>query len=183
MVSGRPQPKRGPAEVVVSQTQVNFVRQQGFGDAPAGACDLQYSALMFQPRVIGVLVLAALLLQAPYLFLALSAVLWWNVLMPSQNPFDGLYNTFIARRRQLPLLTAAPAPRRFAQGMAATFMLAIGVSLLAGWNTVAWVLEGLLLFALGALIFAGFCLGSYIFHLISGRSAFANRTLPWSRGA
>jgi hypothetical protein len=43
-------------------------------------------------------------------------------------------------------------------------MALIGVSLLAGWDTLAWVLETLLLVALSALIFGTFCLGSYVFH-------------------
>jgi hypothetical protein len=65
--------------------------------------------------------------------------------------------------------------------MAGTFMLAIGLSLFSGWSTLAWSLEALLLVALGALIFGRFCLGSYLFLLITGQAAFANRTLPWAR--
>jgi Domain of unknown function (DUF4395) len=132
----------------MSDAQVNFVKQQGFEGASARTCAYQYPALMFQPRVIGVLVLAGVLLQAAPLFLTLSAVLWWSVLMPRLNPFDKLYNGLVAARKGLPPLTAAPNPRRFAQGMAATFMLLIGVSLLAGRQTVAWVLEAFLLVAL-----------------------------------
>lgn len=164
----------------MSDARVNFVRQQGFGDASARTCDLQYPALMFQPRVIGVLVLAGVLLQAAPLFLALSAVLWWSALIPKLNPFERLYNSLVAARDGRQLLTRAPGPRRFAQGMAATFTLIIGVALLAGWNTLAWTLEAILLVALGALIFGAFCLGSYAFHLVTGNGAFARRTLPWS---
>jgi Domain of unknown function (DUF4395) len=138
---------------------------------------------MFQPRVVGVLVLSGVLLQASTLFLTLSAVLWWSALMPRLNPFDRLYNSLVAARKGLPALTVAPGPRRFAQGMAATFMLLIGVSLLVGWNTLAWVLEALLLVAIGALIFGAFCLGSYVFHVLTGNGEFAKRTLPWGRGA
>ena len=167
----------------MSQAQVNFVKQQGFADASARTCDLQYPALMFQPRVIGALVLAGVLLQAPALFVTLSAVLWWSALVPGLNPFDRLYNSLIAARKGLPPLTAAPSPRRFAQGVAATFMLLIGVSLLKGWNTLAWVLEALVIVVLGALIFGAFCLGSYVFHLLAGNGQFAKRTLPWGRGA
>lgn len=166
----------------MSHAPVNFVRQQGFEDVSGHTCDFQYPALMFQPRVIGVLVLAAVLLQSSPLFLALSAILWWSTLLPRLNPFDKLYNRLIATRKGRPTLTAAPAPRRFAQGMAATFMLLIGVSLLAGWDTTAWVLEGFLLVALGALIFGKFCLGSYVFHLLTGKREFAKQTLPWGRG-
>ena len=67
--------------------------------------------------------------------------------------------------------------------MAGTFALAIGISLVLGWNVTALILEGLLIVALGALVFGGFCLGSFIFHLLRGRATFAKRTLPWARGA
>jgi hypothetical protein len=170
------------AEAGMSQAPINFVKQQGFGDASVVTCDVQYPALMFQPRVLGVLVLAAVVLQASPLFLTLSAVLWWSALLPRLNPFDRLYNRLIAVRHGRPGLTPAPAPRRVAQGMAATFTLLIGVSLLAGWDTLAWILEALPLVALGALIFGAFCVGSYVFHLLTGNGEFAQRTLPWGRG-
>jgi len=162
-------------------SDINFVRQQGFRDAGADACEHQFPALMFQPRIIGVLVVTGLVLQNWLFFLGLSAILWWNVLVPTLNPFDALYNSLIAVPKGLPRLTPAPGPRRFAQGMAATFMLAIGISLLSGWRVVAWTLEGLLVTALAALIFGKFCLGSYIFHLLRHDTEFANRTLPWVR--
>jgi hypothetical protein len=167
-------------EVGLSKAQINFIKQQGFEGASERTCDFQYPALMFQPRVIGALVLAGVLLQAAPLFLTLSAVLWWNALLPKLNPFDRLYNSLVTRKG-LPAMTAAPGPRRFAQGMAATFMLLIGASILAGWDTLAWVLEALLLVALGALIFGAFCLGSFVFHLLTGNGDFAKRTLPWGR--
>lgn len=161
--------------------ELNFVRQQGFRDASPEACGYQYPALIWQPRVIGSLVLVGLVFQAWPLFLALSALLGWNVVLPHLNPFDALYKRLVATPRGLPPLPPAPGPRRFAQAMAGTFMLAIGLSLLSGWTTLAWVLEALLLAALGALIFGRFCLGSYLFLLLIGQSGFANRTLPWAR--
>jgi len=36
--------------------------------------------------------------------------------------------------------------------------------------------------ALGALIFGRFCVGSYLFHLVTGEGAFAKRTTPWAPG-
>ena len=167
----------------MSEARVNFIKQQGFDEASPRTCDIQYPALMLQPRVIGVLMLAGVLLQSSTLFLTLSAVLWLSALVPRLNPFDRLYNSLVAARPGRPALTMAPRPRRFAQGMAATFMLLIGVSLLAGWDVLAWVLEALLIAAIGALIFGGFCLGSYVFHVVTGNGAFAKRTLPWGRGA
>ena len=79
-------------------------------------------------------------------------------------------------------LGPAPAPRRFAQFLAGSFAIVIGVSFLQGWRTPALVLEALLLIAIGALVFGGFCLGSFLFHLLRGRVDFARRTLPWATG-
>ena len=162
-------------------SELNFVRQQGFRDAGVDTCEQQFPSLMFQPRILGVLVVTALVLQSWLLFLGLSAILWWNVLVPALNPFDALYNSLIAGPRGFPRLTPAPAPRRFAQGMAATFMLTIGISLFSGWRVVAWTMEGLLVIAFAALILGKFCLGSYVFHLLRRDAEFANRTLPWVR--
>jgi hypothetical protein len=124
---------------------------------------------MFQPRVLGIFVLAGLVLQSWEIFLALSAILGWNVLLPARNPFDALYNALIAAPRGWPRLGPAPAPRRFAQGMAGTFMLLIGVALLQGWSTIAWVAEALLVAAMLALVAGRFCLGSAIFNLFRRR--------------
>lgn len=161
--------------------KLNFVRQQGFREATPAACGVQYSALMWQPRLMAILVLVGLILQAGPYFLALAALLWWNVILPRFNPFDALYNWLVAKRRGRGRLSPAPAPRRFAQGMAGTFMLATGLSLVSQVYWLAYALEGLLLVALGALIFGRVCAGSYLFLLFAGETDYANRTLPWSR--
>src|SRR5205807_10385679 len=145
------------------------------------SCPLQYSALLFQPRLVGLSVVVAVILQTPLLFFALAAVLWWSALASRLNPFDALYNWILARRSGT-TLTSAPTPRRFAQFLAGTFALAIGVSLALGWRVAAFVLEGLFIVAIGALVFGGFCLGSFVFHLLRGHADFAKRTLPWATG-
>ena len=161
--------------------EANFVLQQGFRDASAADCELKYPALMWQPRVTGVIVLAGLITQAWPLFLGLSVLLLWNALLPMLNPFDAIYNRLVASPKDLPRLGPAPGPRRFAQALAATFSLGIALSLFLGWSTAALVLEAFLVAALAALIFGRFCLGSYIFLVLNGESRFANRTLPWRR--
>jgi hypothetical protein len=70
--------------------ELNFVRQQGFKDATPAACAYRYPALMWQPRVIGILYLAALALQSWAGFLALGIVLWWSAALPDRNPFDAV---------------------------------------------------------------------------------------------
>lgn len=160
----------------------NFVRQNGFPDADAAVCAHQFPALMFQPRVIAVVVLLGLLLQAWQPFLLLSAILWWNVLLPSLNPFDLLHNRWVAAPKGLPLLPPAVGPRRFAQGMAATSTLGVALSLWFGWRSGALACEAVVVAALTMLLVGRLCLGSYLFHVIRGHAAFGNRTLPWARG-
>jgi hypothetical protein len=161
----------------------NFILQQGLPEPPAASCPLQYSALLFQPRLVGLVILAAVILQEPRVFLALAGVLWWSALVPRLNPFDALYNRTLALRPGGFTLPPASGPRRFAQGMAGTFALAIGISLVLGWSVTAIVLQSLLAAAVGAQVLGGFCLGSLVFHLLRGQAAFARRTLPWARGA
>jgi hypothetical protein len=150
---------------MTARLQAEFVSQQGFSADDEASRSLLYRSLMFQPRLIGVLVAAGIVFQRAELFLVLSAILWTNALAPRLNPFDAIYNTFLAAPRKLPRLGPAPAPRPFAQGMAGTLMLLIGISLLQGWFTATWVIEAMLAAALLALIFGRFCLGSYIFYL------------------
>jgi hypothetical protein len=159
----------------------NFMRQQGFPDEPADACDMHFAGLYFQPRIVFPLVLLGIVLQSPWIFLGLSLVLWWNVLLPAFNPFERAYNHLIALRRGLAPLGPAPGPRRFAQGIAAAFLLGAGLSLLAGMSVLAWVFEAFLVVAFTALLFGKFCLGAYVFHLLRGEVGFANSTLPWAR--
>ena len=170
-----------------SSSVPNFMRQQGFAEEPRDACEMHFEALYFQPRIVFPIVLLAIVLQffsvplSAALFGALSAVLWWNTLVPSLNPFELVYNTLIAEPRRQRLLEPAPGPRRFAQGMAAAFTLGAAVAMLQGAHVVAWVLQALLVAAFSALLFGRFCLGAYIYHLLRGRAAFANSTLPWAR--
>src|SRR5512144_3314806 len=73
----------------------NFMKQQGFVDEPPDACDMHFQGLYFQPRIVFPLVLVGILLQNGVFFLALSAILWWNVLVPRLNPFEAVYNHWI----------------------------------------------------------------------------------------
>jgi Domain of unknown function (DUF4395) len=167
-------------EETMRESQLCFIRQQGFSTPPSS--NHLYSALMFQPRVIGGLVALGIVSESSWLFLALSAVLWWNAIVPTHNVFDGIYNYAIADSRGLPRLGAAPAPRRFAQGMAGTFALAIAVALLLGATTAAWLGESLFSVALMLLIFGRFCVGSYVFHVLQQRLSTKRQSLPTHAG-
>jgi hypothetical protein len=137
---------------------------------------------MFQPRVVGPLAVIGVLTQSPWLFGALAVVLWWSALVPSLNPFDHVWNATFGRRPGAARIAPAPAPRRFSQGMAASFMTAIAACLAGDQPLAAWILQGFLLVAVTAISLGKFCLGSFVFHLLRGRAGFAIATLPWGRG-
>ena len=168
---------------MIAEGERNFILQQGLPEPAAETCHLQYSALQFQPRLVGLAVLLGVLFQEPAVFLVLAGLLWWSAVFPRLSPFDAMYNASGSRRPGRIALSPAPGPRRFAQAMAGTFALAIGIALMSGWRVTAFVLEGLLMAAIAALALGGFCLGSFLFHLLRGRAGFAVRTLPWARGA
>jgi hypothetical protein len=174
---------------MASPTVANFMKQQGFPEEPPDACNMHFAGLYFQPRIVFALILVGIAFGwlglhpvASSIFLVLAAVLSWNAILPRLNPFELVYNRFVAPRRGAPLLAPAPGPRRFAQGMAATLLWGGAIALLVGAILVSAVLEGLLVVAFSALLFGRFCLGAYIYHLLRGRVAFANATLPWARG-
>ena len=140
----------------------DFIREQGF--TTEGCREGLYSALMFQPRAITGLVIAGVVLQSPWLFLALSAVLWWSALVPSHNPFDALFNHAIAERMRLARIPAAPPPRRFAQTMAGTFAMIVAMALFAGASPAAWLLEGVFVAATMSVVVRRLCLPARMYH-------------------
>ena len=167
-----------------SRSARNLILQQGIAAPPPGAaCGRLSSALVLQPRIVGIVALAGVLLQEPAIFAALAAVLWWSAFLPGLNPFDAIYNATFGARPGVVRLQPAPAPRRFAQGMAASFMTATALCLAAGALTAAWILEGFMLVAVTAIALGRLCLGSFVYYLLTGRAAYAVRTLPWGRGA
>jgi hypothetical protein len=44
--------------------KLNFIKQQGFISSCGPACEMQYTALMFQPRLIGGFVILSLIFQS-----------------------------------------------------------------------------------------------------------------------
>ena len=158
-----------------------FMSQQGFHDEEPAHRRWHFRALQLQPSVLGVLVVLAIIFQSQNLFFLMAAVLVWNVVLPHLNAFERTYDWVFGSPAGKPKLESAPAPRRFAQGMAATFMAITGLSLALGWMTVAYVFETFLLVAFIALVGGKFCMGSYIYHVLSGHRDFANATCPWSK--
>jgi hypothetical protein len=156
------------------------MEQQGFPAAEGSRRRSHFRALLFQPSIVGPLMVLAIILQSRILFFALAAVLTWNVVFPRWNPFERFYDWAIGSRQGNPKLPPAPSPRRFAQGMAAAFMITTGLCLTFDWQIATYVFEVFLVIAFSALLGGKFCLGAYIFHVLRGRWDFANASCPWS---
>ena len=159
----------------------NFIRQQGFEDPAAAVCPRQYSALVFQPKIVLAAIVAGILFQSWAVFTGLGALLWWSALFPILNPFSALYNRTLGRRPGAFSLGPDPAPRRGAETEAGTVALTIALLIHAGLSAAAYVVEAIFLAAGLALALGGFCLGSFLYHLFRGNRSFALRTLPWAR--
>jgi len=161
-----------------SRIKRNFIVQQGFAEPTAETCDRQYSAILFQPRLLGLAFVTASALQLPAMFFALGAILWWCMMVPGLNPFNAAYNLALAASSGI-TLTSSPAPRRFSQFLGGSFCLAIAASLTLGLRMTAIVLEAFLI-AGTATMLAGFCVGTVLFHVLRGRADIARNTLPWA---
>jgi hypothetical protein len=145
-------------------SQIRFIQQQGF---PGIAFpESFYTALMFQPRIIGGWIVAGIAVHNPWVFVALSGVLWWSTLVPAANPFDAVYNRVIADPNGLARVGVAPAPRRFAQMMAGTFALVIAGAIFTNATITARVLEGVAAAASASVVFRDFCMPAYLYHLV-----------------
>jgi len=158
----------------------NFVLQQGFEDPDPSLIAQQYSALVFQPKVVLVAIVAGTLFQSQSVFFALCAVLWWNALFPKLNPISALYNRTIGRRPGAFRLGPAPAPRRAAETEAGTFALATALVIHAQLSLAAHVLQAIFLAAALAVMVGSFCTGTFMYHLLRGRWKFVRQTLPWA---
>ena len=148
------------------QSEIQFIRQLGYKSAHPD--HRMYIAVMFQPRAIACVLAVGIVLQSAWLFLMLSAVLWWAAVDPSHNLFDAVYNRLVACPGRLPRLDVAPAPRRFAQAVAATVALAIGAALLSNATLTAWVFEGLFAIAIMSVVLGRFCAPASLYLRLTG---------------
>jgi hypothetical protein len=147
-----------------------FILQQGLEPPNHPVAEsLLYSALQFQPRLVGALLVIGMVFQSPVIFLAVGAALLSSAIAPLWNPFNALCNFTFGIRRGPLLLRSAP-PRRFAEAMAGSFGLSIWTLWTLGYSDAAPGLAAVFLLANAAVIFRGFCFGSYLFWRLRGTS-------------
>jgi len=155
------------------RSKLEFVREQGFADTDVEL----YEGLMFQPRVAGVLAAAGVLFQNAWVFAALGAVLWWSAIARTHNPFDAVYNLAVARSRGRARIQTGTAPRRFSAGMAGTVALGVAVALGSGATVGAWILQGLMVVAVAAVVFGRRCAGAALYWRLNATKRHGAQTL------
>ena len=164
------------------EKKYQFMKQQGFQADRTRATESHFDLLLFQPILVGSAVVVAIVFQSSVLFMVLGGILWFNTIFPGLNPFERFLDLVTGKTEKRIPLPPAPAPRRFMQGMAGTLMLLVAVSMSQGYTYLAYALQGFVAVAFSLLLFGKFCVGAYIYHVLTGNTKFANQTCPWSEG-
>lgn len=147
---------------VSPQVMQSGLKLQGF------ACDADPQILAaarwlrFTPALSTVCIITGTALQSPLVLWGFAIIVACGA--AGWHPFDGLFNTFVRRWVQAPMLPVNPAPRRFAMAIAAVWSAGAAWLMSSGW---VWtgVAAGSALAVAGALVTAThFCLGSWIYH-------------------
>jgi hypothetical protein len=106
-------------------------------------------------------------------FGALAALAWLAVAVPTTNVFDRFWDLAVRPLTGWPGLGPPPTPRRFSQGIAATFLTTIAVLFGLGLATPAFVVSGVMAVAASLAAFANVCIGSAVYNVAFGRRAAA----------
>src|SRR4030095_397712 len=157
----------------------NFILQQGFEDPAPAVRPRQYSELVFQPKIVLILVVAGILSQSRAVFAALGALLWWSAVFPKLNPFSALYNRTFGTRPGAFRLGPAPFPRRGAETEAGAVALTSALLIHAGFSLAAYVVEAIFLAAALAVVIGSFCTGSFAPYLLPRRWGCGPSRPPW----
>lgn len=151
------------------------LESQGFSSvADDAAAAALARAARFQPRATLALLLAGVGVAAsgqvsPVVpaawFGTLAGLAWLAVAVPATNVFDRAWDALAGE----PRLGTPPTPRRFSQGIAATFLTTIAALFGAGLLPAAFAVSGVMAVAASLAAFADVCIGSLVHNLLFGR--------------
>lgn len=132
-------------------------------EVPAAQKRLLVLPLRFKPLATLLLVVVGAALGWPWLLIAVGALGLVGTAWPALSWLDQLWNRVVRHPLGAPALAADPDPRRFACGMADTFVLASGVAFLAGARTLGWVLAAAVIVIAGIVVVTGFCVAAWAY--------------------
>jgi hypothetical protein len=124
--------------------------------------------LRWSPTFCTIVMTTGTILASPLVLWALAVTAALGTVMPS-HPFDYVYNFGIRRLTGTPPLPANRAPRKFACGIAAVWLVATGTAFAADLTVLGYVLGGVLTAVAALVATTHFCIPSLIYGLIFGR--------------
>ncbi len=141
---------------------------QGFCDLDDAVLSEVEPWLRFTPALCATLMGVGTALALPPLLWALVPVAALGAAFPA-HPFDLVYNYGLRRLTGTRPLPPNGAPRRFACGMAAVWLMATAAAFTAGAPVVGYVLGGVLTAVAGLVATTHFCIPSLVYGALFGR--------------
>lgn len=124
--------------------------------------------LRWSPVFCAIIMATGTALASPPILWGLAVAAALGAVLPS-HPFDYVYNFGVRRLTRTPPLPPNGAPRRFACGMAAVWLVATGAAFAADLTILGYVLGGMLTTVAALVGTTHFCIPSLIYALIFGR--------------
>ncbi len=115
------------------------------------------------------LLLLAFVLNAPWLAAVVALCNLAGAVSPTLNPFRRLYEHVLKPRGWMTpnIITDNPEPHRFAMGVGSVFVSVGVVALVLGAPVVGWGLVWLVIGLAALNLFAGFCMGCFMYYQLN----------------
>ena len=141
------------------------------------------TALRFNQASIIVLLSLGFVLNRSALVAFVALVMAIGTLAPDGGLFKRLYQHVLKPAGLLrpQVIADDPRPHLFAQGVGALFLITSTLAFLNGAALVGWILAGIVVVLAAVNLFAGFCLGCFVYYQLARRGIQAN--LPWWQAA
>jgi hypothetical protein len=144
--------------------------KQGFGALDAAAKSRYAVPLRFTPAVGTTLIAVGLVLQSPPWLVAVAVVALSGVLLPGAMVLDLVYNHGVRHLFDAPPLPPTPPPRRFSYALSATLLTGSALAFTLGQPAWGYLLGGAVVVGGTILTVTLWCLGSWLYRLIPGRT-------------
>ncbi len=132
---------------------------------------IDHAALKVNQTFIIALLLLAFLLDQPWLVLFVATVMLIGTVWPKAGLFKLLYARLLKPTGLLKpdVQIDEPQPHLFAQGVGAIVLAVAVLVFVAGLPVLGWALSLIVVVLAGVNLFAGFCLGCFIYYQLARR--------------
>jgi hypothetical protein len=154
----------------VGHTASANLDKQGFGALDAAAKARYAVPLRFTPAVGTALVVTGLVLQSPLWLAAVAVIALSGVLLPRAMVVDLVYNHGVRHLFGAPPLPPTPPPRRFSYALSAILLTGSALAFALGLPAWGYLLGGAVAVGGTILTVTLWCLGSWLYRLIPGRT-------------